>query len=134
MTIMNVFKPSALAANSRNQCSAGDENLAYVQPRYDIADQAESFLVSADLPGVAKQDLGITLHDGLLEAIGKRSRQISKEWKALGEEKEAFAYRLRLMVGDQVEEKNISADLKNGVLSLTLPKEEEKKPRKIAIN
>lgn len=134
MTIMNVFKPSALAANWRNQCSTGDENLAYVQPRYDIADQAESFLVSADLPGVAKQDLGITLHDGLLEVIGKRSRQIPKGWKALGEEKEAFAYRLRLMVGDQIEEKNISADFKNGVLSLTLPKEEEKKPCKIAIN
>lgn len=134
MTIMNVFKPSAFAANSRNKCSTSDENLAYLRPRYDIADQAESFLVSADLPGVGKQDLGITLHDGLLEVIGKRSRQIPKGWKSLGEEKEAFAYRLRLMVGDQVEEKNISADLKNGVLSLTLPKEEEKKPRKIAIN
>lgn len=134
MTIMNVFKPSALPANSRNKCSTEDENLAYLRPRYDIADQAESFLVSADLPGVGKQDLGITLHDGLLEVIGKRSRQIPKGWKSLGEEKEAFAYRLRLMVGDQVEEKNISADLKNGVLSLTLPKEEEKKPRKIAIN
>lgn len=134
MTIMNVFKPSALTANSRKQCSAGDETLAYVRPSYDIADQVESFLVSADLPGVAKQDLGITLHDGILEVIGKRSRQIPKGWKPLGEEKEAFAYRLRLMVGDRVEEKKISADLKNGVLRLTLPKEEEKKPRKIAIN
>ena len=72
MTIMNVFKPSAFAANSRNKCSTSDENLAYLRPRYDIADQAESFLVSADLPGVGKQDLGITLHDGLLEVIGKR--------------------------------------------------------------
>ena len=134
MTIMNVFKPSALALNSRKQCSSGDETLAYTRPRYDIADQSESFLVTTDLPGVAKQDLSITLHDGLLEVIGKRIRQVPKGWQILSEEKEAFAYRLRLMVGDRVEEKRISADLKNGVLSLTLPKEEEKKPGKTVIN
>jgi HSP20 family molecular chaperone IbpA len=73
MTILNVFKPSAPASNARKQCAVDDETLAYVRPRYEIADEAESFFVEVDLPGVSKQDLGITLHDGLLEVIGKRS-------------------------------------------------------------
>jgi len=134
MTILNVFKPSTLATNSRKRCGADDEQLAYAQPRYDIADETEAYLVSVDLPGVAKQDISITLRDGLLEVIGKRSRETPKGWKALGEEKQAYAYRLRLMVDDRVQENKISADSKNGVLRLTLPKEEEAKPRKIAIN
>lgn len=134
MTILNVFKPSALASNSRTRCGVDDENVAYARPRYDIADETEAYLVDVDLPGVAKQDLSITLHDGLLEVIGKRSRETPKGWKALGEEQETYAYRLRLMLGDRVQENKISADSKNGVLRLTLPKEEEAKPRKIAIN
>ena len=80
-----------------------------------------------DLPGVGKKDVGVTLHDGLLELIGERNWTPPKGWKAVNGDNESYSYRLRLMVGDRVEEGSISAETINGVLRLTLPKEEEKR-------
>ena len=130
MSLLNVFKPSHVSSS----CAVSGDDLAYVRPRYEIAEEDDAFFVDVDLPGVGKSGLSVTLHDGLLEVIGKRGLQAPKGWRALGDHSDAYAYRLRLMVGDRVDEKKISADSKNGVLRLELPKEEEKKPRKIAIN
>ncbi len=129
MSLMNVFKPKGTA------CSAADtERLAYARPRYQIAENDDSHFVDVDLPGVGKKDVSVTLHDGVLELVGERKWDAPKGWKALGGSDERFAYRLRLMVGDRVNESDISAQTSNGVLRLALPKEEEKKPRKIEIN
>ena len=135
MTLLNVFKPSALSSKPASCGVSGDASLTYVRPHYEIEENDDAFLVDVDLPGVGKGDLSVTLHDGLLEVVGKRADRTPKGWKPLGHSaRDSYAYRLRLMVGDRVEEGKIAADSKNGVLRLTLPKEEEKKPRKIAIN
>jgi HSP20 family protein len=87
-----------------------------------------------DLPGVGREDVTLTLHDGILELTGERNWKAPKDWKPISGDHEAFAYRLKLMVGDRVAEGGISAETSNGVLRLTLPKEEEQKPRKIEIS
>jgi HSP20 family protein len=135
MTLLNVFKPSALSSKSGSCGGSEEAGLTYVRPRYEIDENEDAFRVDVDLPGVSKSDLSVTLHDGLLEVVGKRNDLTPKGWRPLGHAaRDSYAYRLRLMVGDRVEEGKIAADCKNGVLRLTLPKEEEKKPRKISIN
>jgi len=131
MSLLNAFKPSSIACRPSQ---AEDSNGAvYLQPRYEISEDHNAYYVDVDLPGVGKQDVGVTLHDGLLELIGERNWTPPKGWKAVNGDHESYSYRLRLIVGDRVEEGSISAETSNGVLRLTLPKEEEKRPRKIEI-
>ena len=131
MSLLNVFKPSSIACSpSQGEDSNG---AVYVRPRYEISEDQSAYYVDVDLPGVGKKDVGVTLHDGLLELIGERNWTPPKGWKAVNGDNESYSYRLRLMVGDRVEEGSISAETINGVLRLTLPKEEEKKTRKIEI-
>ena len=134
MTLLNIIKPSSAARSLQPNATAESNQVTYVRPHYEIAEQDDSFYVDVDLPGVAKKDVALTLHDGILEMVGERSWKAPKGWKPISGNHDAFAYRLRLMVGDRVAEEAISAETKNGVLRLTLPKEEEKKPRKIEIS
>ena len=125
MSLLNVFKPSSIACSLSQ--GGGFERSRHVRPRYEISEDQSAYYVDVDLPGVGKKDVGVTLHDGLLELIGERNWTPPKGWKAVNGDNESYSYRLRLMVGDRVEEGSISAETINGVLRLTLPKEEEKR-------
>ena len=134
MTLLNVFKPSSVAGSAQPSANAEAKDVTYVRPRYEITDDEHAFCVDVDLPGVGRKDVTLTLHDGILELTGERNWTAPKDWKPISGDHEAFTYRLKLMVGDRVAEGGISAETSNGVLRLTLPKEEEKKPRKIEIS
>ncbi len=134
MTLLNVFKPSSDARCSQPSTGFETKDVAYVRPRYEITENEHAFCVDVDLPGVGRNDVTLTLHDGILELTGERNWKAPKDWKPISGDHEAFAYRLKLMVGDRVAEGGISAETSNGVIRLTLPKEEEKKPRKIEIS
>lgn len=134
MTLLNVLKPSAPAKSSQQSPPANSNQPAYVRPRYEITEDENAYYVDVDLPGVPKKDVTLTLHDGILELVGERNWSAPKDWKPIGGDHESYAYRLRLMVGDRIGDQKISAETSNGVLRLTLPKEEEKKPRKIEIS
>jgi len=112
---------------------AGAETLA---PPIDIAERENEFVVRTDLPGVRKEDISITLENGVLT--------ISAEYKKDDEQKEGdriirqerrygrFVRSLRL--GVPIDEKKIKANYKDGVLELMLPKAEEAKPKKINVD
>lgn len=112
---------------------AGAETLA---PPIDIAERENEFVVRTDLPGVKKEDISITLENGVLT--------ISAEYKKEDEQKEGdrvirqerrygrFVRSLRL--GVPIDEKQIKANYKDGVLELILPKAEEAKPKKINVD
>jgi HSP20 family protein len=134
MTLLNVFKPSSVAGSAQPSANAEAKDVTYVRPRYEITEDERAFCVDVDLPGVGRKDVTPTLHDGILELTGERNWTAPKDWKPISGDHEAFTYRLKLMVGDRVAEGGISAETSNGVLRLTLPKEEEKKPRKIEIS
>lgn len=134
MTLLNVFKPSSVSGRPQSSSNDESKDITYVRPRYEITEDDHAFCVDVDLPGVGRKDVTLTLHDGILELNGERNWKAPKDWKPISGDHEAFAYRLKLMVGDRVAEGGISAETSNGVLRLTLPKEEEQKPRKIEIS
>jgi HSP20 family protein len=93
----------------------------------DLFEDANATYVRAELPGVNRADIGVELVDGVLQLSAKRTR---KE----GEREETLEYARAITVPDgAVQADKINAAYENGVLTVTLPKREEAKPRKITV-
>lgn len=86
----------------------------------------ESYYLVAELPGVRKEDIDLKLENAMVEIAAKRK---------LGEGDDAreFSMTRSVTIGDDVNPDAVSAKLENGVLTVTLPKAEERKPKTIAI-
>lgn len=109
--------------------------MRYARPQYGVQELDTEFVATVDLPGVPKGAVELSVADGVLELVAARSWSERADWSPLaGVVEDGLSYRLLLELGDQVDVGNISADLHDGVLKLTLAKAEEKKPRRIAVN
>ena len=86
------------------------------------------------LPGVTKEGLEVTAEEGIVSIRGKRVWQKPEGWTSLYRESYESPYELSLEHDNTVDADRIQAELKDGVLQVTLPKAEAIKPRKIAVN
>lgn len=105
---------------------------AYFEPRVDIYETAEALTLTAELPGAEADDLQTDLKDNLL-TVTARVRPVEGRWKPLYEEYSVGHYLRQFRLGEQIDQAKISARLKDGVLTLTLPKAEAARPRRINI-
>lgn len=107
-----------------------------VVPAMDIKESENEFVVRTDLPGVRKEDISVTMENGLLTINAERkSEEVEKEGeRELRRECRYGRYTRSLRLGTQVSEKGVKANYRDGVLELVLPKAEEVKPRKIAVD
>jgi HSP20 family molecular chaperone IbpA len=101
---------------------------------YSIRETSSAFDVTVDLPGVAKDGLEITSEDGLLSVVGRRAWRQPAGWTRLHRESVEADFALTLRHDEAVDAGRIQAELRDGVLRLTLPKSEAVKPRRIAVN
>ena len=104
-----------------------------VTPRYQIRENPESFVITAWLPGVNRTALETTVHENTLTVSGKRNSDVPSEWTAVHREIPQTDYRLALELDNRVNREAVTAELSQGVLTLTLPKAEAVKPRRIEI-
>lgn len=116
--------------------SAGDENLSNRgwTPAVDIRETEEAYEVTAELPGMKKDDVEITLENNLLRLSGERNfeKDTSKEnyhrmERVYGSFSRAFS------LPQRVDSENVTAAFTDGILTVTIPKADEAKPRKIDI-
>jgi HSP20 family molecular chaperone IbpA len=103
----------------------------YVTPPVDIYETAQGLVVKADLPGVAKENLDLRVENSQLTIRGRANHAVRGE--PLYREYELVHFFRQFELTDSVDQEKISADLKNGVLTLSLPKAEEAKPRRIEV-
>jgi HSP20 family protein len=105
-------------------------------PAMDIKEREDAYVVRTDLPGVRKEDIQVTLENGLLTITAeRREEQAEKEGdREIRREVRYGRYARSLRLGTQINEKNVKAAYRDGVLELTLPKAEEVKPRKISVD
>lgn len=103
-----------------------------IVPTADIYETDNEFVVKADMPGVTKENLDITLENNQLEINGKISAGTEGDSLKYCEFR-LYNYHRSFTVGDAINTGDIRANLENGVLTLTLPKSEKVKPRKIEI-
>ena len=104
-------------------------------PALDMHEDENNIVVTAELPGMKKEEIDVSLHDGCLSISGERKN----EW----EQKDAEVYRAERFVGRfqrtvalpvPVAAEKVKAVCRDGILTITLPKAEEAKPKKINVN
>ena len=105
-----------------------------VRPLYDVKETEEAWGLQVFLPGVVREGLEFTAGEGQLTIQGRREWKVPAGWTALYRESADAPYELVLQHDNSVEVEKIHAELKDGVLRVSLPKAEAVKPRKIAVN
>ena len=102
----------------------------------DIREDADHFYVEAELPGFMKEDVEITLENQTLTIAAQRrdeSRQEGKKGELLLHERRYSRFLRSFTLPPTVNEQSVNAKLQDGVLTITLNKREETKPRKIQV-
>jgi len=110
---------------------ASVETERWIQPRADVVESQDGFVVTLDVPGVAKGALGVTLDDRTLTVVGRR--ESGPVGEMLHRESKAAGFRRAFTLGESIDPNGISANLRDGVATLTLPKAVAAKPRKISV-
>ncbi|XP_062171982.1 class I heat shock protein-like [Alnus glutinosa] len=111
------------------------ENSAFVNTRIDWKETPEAQVLTVDLPGLKKEEVKVEIEDdGMLQISGER--KVEKEdksdaWHRVERSSGKFMRRFRLPENVKIEE--VTASMENGVLTVTVPKEEVKKPAVKAI-
>ncbi len=105
-----------------------------VKPVYELKETADAWGLVVHLPGVTKDNLDLTVEDGLIRLVGRRAWQKPAGWTPLYRESVDAAFELELTHDNSIDPDRIVAELKDGVLRASLPKTEAVKPRKIAVN
>ena len=103
-------------------------------PAVDIKEEEGRFLITADVPGVDPKDIDVTMENGILTIRGERKleRDVKENGFRRVERMHGTFYR-RFSLPDYADADNISASCKNGVLTVTVPKTEAVKPRRIEV-
>ncbi len=104
-------------------------------PAVDLYETDENLVVKAELPGLDKKDIKLTLSDGLLTVTGERKQEKEskgKNYHRVESSYGSFQRAINLPVPVQIDK--IKADYKRGVLEIVLPKAEEAKTKEIEID
>ena len=103
-------------------------------PGMDISEDNDKFIVSVELPGLVKNDVNITFRENTLVIEGEKKREgeekdtnFNRVERSYGKFKRAFTLPTR------INDAKIDARFKNGILTITLPKAEEVKPKVISV-
>ena len=105
----------------------------------DIKESEEGFTVEMDLPGFCREDISAELKDGYLTVSAEKGLdkdEEDKKGKYIRKERYAGALSRTFYLGEEIREEEIKAKFENGILSVSIPKEEEKKvegPKHISI-
>ena len=104
----------------------------FISPEVNICETKDGYVLEAEMPGVNKDGLEITLENNELTIIGRRSSE-TVSGEPLFRERSAAHFRRVFELDPAIDTGRINAKVNQGVLTLTLPKSEQVKPRKIAV-
>jgi HSP20 family molecular chaperone IbpA len=131
MSLINTLIPSRARALAQRE--NGEPNPA-IKPLYELVDNKEGFALTVYLPGVAKDGLELTSESSLLRIVGRRAWSQPEGWSTLYSELPDAPFELNLEHDQAIDIERIHAELRDGVLRVSLPKAEALRPRKIAVN
>lgn len=104
-----------------------------VRPRYQVRETEDAYVVTAQMPGVDRSAIESTVLGENLTVLARRSNTVSEDWEPVHRESTDADYRLVLELDHRVNRDAVKAELNQGVLTLTVPKAETVKPRRIEI-
>ena len=102
-------------------------------PAVDVSENKDSYLLEADVPGYAEKDIEIQVKENLLTLSSKAEEKKEEKNGYLLRERKTVSFKRSFVLPKDVDQENIEAHYGNGVLSLTLPKKPETKPKTIDV-
>jgi len=103
-------------------------------PALDLYQTNDDVVAVVELPGMRKEDIELALHDGMLTISGERKEEKGEGDKAARTERFIGKFRRSISLPTRVDANNVNASYKDGILTVTLPKAEEVKPKQIQVN
>ncbi|SAL86811.1 heat shock protein Hsp20 [Caballeronia arvi] len=103
-------------------------------PAVDIIEDGHWVTLRADLPGVSRDKLEVKVHDGSLTIDAESVVQVSANLQLAYTEVRAPYFSRTFTVSEDFDKSKVEASLKDGVLTLTIPRREEAKPRRIEVS
>ena len=103
-------------------------------PALDLYQSKDNIVAAVELPGMRKEDIEISLHDDVLTISGERKQETAEAEKAERSERYVGKFRRSISLPSRVDASKVNATYKDGILTVTLPKAEEAKPRQIQVN
>ena len=104
----------------------------YLRPAASIVENADGFVIEADMPGVTKEGVQLTVDQDSLTIVGKRNAP-ALGGRSLHRESVTADYRRAFELGREIDRQRVEARLDQGVLRVFLPKLDEIKPRRVEI-
>ena len=103
-------------------------------PSVDISETDEEYQIKAEIPDVKKEDVKVTVEDGVLTIQGERKQEKEEKGKKYHRVERSYGSFVRsFTLPDLVDEEKVKAEFKDGVLKLQLPKSEKAKPKAIEV-
>lgn len=103
-------------------------------PKIDIKDTKGAIVVKAELPGMSEDEINVEVHDGVMTISGEKKEEAEKEDEGYYyKESHSGAFSRSFTLPADVKEDKAEAEMKHGILWITVPKTEAKQPKKIAI-
>lgn len=103
-------------------------------PRFDVKEAKEAYVIKADLPGVKQDGVEVSINGNLLTVSGKREDEQRTEGEQYFAYERSYGnFSRSFALPDTADSERVTAELKDGVLVIQIPKRAEAQPRKIAI-
>jgi HSP20 family protein len=103
-------------------------------PALDLYESGDHLVAVVELPGMRKEDIDISLHDGTLTISGERKRESNNGETTQRTERYVGTFRRSITLPTRVDAGKVSATYQDGILKVTLPKAEEVKPKQIQVS
>jgi len=132
MAMNTTNKPMKQQQSQQHPERTVSNNTHYLTPAVDIVETRDAYVLESDMPGVTKDNLEILLESNELTIVGRRPDQPMEAQYVYRESKPAY-FRRVFELDPAVDVEKIDARMDQGVLTLTLPKSERVKPRKITV-
>src|ERR1700737_3698986 len=113
-----------------------DESISVAEwaPLVDITEDDKEYLIKAELPDVKKEDVKVAVENGMITIVGERKFEREENKKYHRVERAYGRFVRTFVVPDGADPEKVSAEFKDGVLKVHLPKSEKVKPRNIEVN
>ena len=110
-------------------------HVATRKPITDVSETDTAYILRVEIPGIRKDELNLTVEGGhlLIEASQKKDEAISKETRIIRRESSFDNFSRSIRLGSNIDSKAITAECKNGILSINVPKINDVQSRKIEI-
>ena len=103
-------------------------------PKINVVENADDYTLTAEVPGMKEGDINVEIEDGTLTLTGRQEEQKEteeKNYRMREFQSRSFARSFRL--GDGIDADRVSARIRNGILTVALPRKEEAKPKSVKV-